>query len=381
MFQYPNYSLEERETLMKSQVNSEQRQFLENELKRGKRTIFDNIMRSEKVTAIKSTDDIPLELEELDVVDWMITDFMDFGEGRRDGQCACGLSLRYQFTVEHQKTGKKIQYGKYHLSTFLNLDVRDINGVIKELDRFDYELDELLWKIENVEYGYEEFEKIPDKTVVSKGITKHIEMNVPLLDRQVGRLRKHYREQMQNILNEKLKMQFEASSESSQMENEPLELHYEDKKKIEEQIKSLLKNEQQPIKMKENDFHKRKYHEKKEKQAKGIEATKELISYGANFDEIAFSLVSNGINSAVEISWIMINEFGMDKRISISEMDRPYIYFDVLVALMKKVDSGLLYMDESSDIDDCIFYKNPNPVEVNENIKNHDIQQELSLFL
>lgn len=56
-----------------------------------------------------------------------------------------------------QHLGKTIQYGKDHLSMFLNKDVRDIDGVMNELDKFDDELDELLWKINENEYGYENY--------------------------------------------------------------------------------------------------------------------------------------------------------------------------------------------------------------------------------
>lgn len=41
------------------------------------------------------------------------------------------------FTVEHQKTHKKLQYGKDHLSIFLNIEVKDVNGIIKELGDID----------------------------------------------------------------------------------------------------------------------------------------------------------------------------------------------------------------------------------------------------
>ena len=114
-------------------------------------------------------------------VDWIITDFIDFGLGNLGGQCACGRRLRYQFTVGHQNTGKTIQYGKDHLSTFLNIDVKDIDGVINELDKYDHELDELLWKIKHDSTVTSMYEKTPDQTEISKIIVKHIEVNVPFI--------------------------------------------------------------------------------------------------------------------------------------------------------------------------------------------------------
>ena len=74
------------------------------------------------------------------------------------------------FTVEHLVTRTKIQYGKGHLSAFLNIEVNEIDGVINELDKIDYELDELLWKLNNNVYYHEYYNRIPDKTVVSGSI-------------------------------------------------------------------------------------------------------------------------------------------------------------------------------------------------------------------
>lgn len=381
MLMYERLSVEEREQVL-SLVTTEQRDFLENEVKRGRRTIFENAMRDEKITAIKSVD-TALEEDEKNVVDWIITDFIDFGLGNLGGQCACGRRLRYQFTVGHQNTRKMIKYGKEHLSTFLNIDVKDIDGVINELDKYDHELDELLWKIKHDEYGHEYYEKTPDKTVVSKIIVKHIEVNVPLLDRQINRLKKYFEEQMEAILEEKRKIQREIELEKRQQENERIEKLLREMKQIEDLLEAErkahrdaeFKREQQ-----QNEYNEKLLREKKQQDTARVEAFKEQVGYGAKFEDIAFSLVLNGVHSAVEISWIMVNNFDVDKRISISTMGRPYIYFDLLVALGKQVDNGNLIMDESSDIMDCVFYMNPYQ-EVQKNDESQEqLQQEFSLF-
>lgn len=56
----------------------------------------------------------------------------------------------------------------------------------------------------------------------------------------------------------------------------------------------------------------------------------------------------------------MVNNFNVNKEISAGTLDRPYIYFDVVVALRKQVGKGNLLMDESSNIEDCIFFINSN---------------------
>ena len=380
MCMFERLSYTERERLL-SLVTPEQRDFLENELQRGRRTIFENAMRDEKITAIKSVD-TDLEATEKKVFDWNITDYIDFGFGNLEGQCACGRRLRYQFTVQHQKTGKTIQYGKDHLSTFLNISVRDIDGVINELDKIDHELDELLWKMNEDDYGYEYYEKIPDKTVVSKSILKHIEVNIPLFDRQIKRLKALFEQQMEAILEEKLKIQRQLELEKRLQEREQLEKRLKEQKeiaaKLENERKAYLEVELQRI-QKENEEKEKKRLEKKQQDAARIEATKELVGFGAKFEEIAYSLVLNGVHSAVEISHIMVNNFNVNKEISASTLGRPYIYFDVVLALRKQVEKGNLLMDESSNIEDCIFFVNPNQDE-HDSKTGEELQQAFSLF-
>ncbi|WP_245827569.1 hypothetical protein [Paenisporosarcina indica] len=377
---YNRLSIKEREQLL-SLVTIEQRDFLENEVKRGRRTIFENAMRDEKISAIKSVD-TALEEDEKNVVDWMIIDFFDFGLGNLGGQCACGRGLRYQFTVEHQKTGRTIQYGRDHLSTFLNIDVKDIDGVINELDKVDHELDELLWKIEHDYYGHEYYKKIPDNTVVPKIIVKHIEVNVPLLDRQINRLNKYFEKQMEAIMEEKRKIQVEIELEKRRQENDRIENLLREKKQIEDLLEAERKaHREAEIKriQLENEYKEKLLQKKKNQEANLIKSSKEMVGYGAKLEDIAYAFVLNGVHSAVEISWIMVNNFDVDKRISISTLGRPYIYFDVLVALRQQVDNGNLIIDESSNHEDCIFYVNPyqEKHEINQSPK---IQQELSLF-
>ncbi|MEK5149039.1 hypothetical protein MKX53_18830 [Psychrobacillus sp. FSL K6-4615] len=373
---YDRLSIEKREELLLL-LTAEQRDFLMKELKRGRRTIFENVMRDEKISAIKSID-TELEEDELLVIDWMIIDFADYGLGNLAGQCACGRKLRYQFTVEHQQTGKIIQYGKDHLSVFLNIDVKDINGVINELDRFDHELDELLWKVKHGEYGYEVYEKIQDKTVVSPKIVKHIEVNVPLLDRQMNLLKKYLEKQLEALLEEQREIQIKLELEEQQQRNEKIEKLIQEKKKIEDMLEDERKARSELEKKRKQQEKEKVLLEKMEQDAR-LKATIELVRQGAKIDEIAYSLVMNGVNSAVEISWIIVKNFDVDKRISIGDFGRPYIYFDILIALSKQVNNGYLLKDEASDGEDCIFYVNPEPVQGNSK-DSEEIQQEFSLF-
>lgn len=377
---YERLSADERNQRL-SVLTEEQCDFLVYEMKRSRRTIFENVMRDEKITALKSVD-IKLQEDEMNVVDWLISDYDDFGPGNLDGRCACGRRLRYMFTIEHQITHKKIQYGKDHLSAFLNIEVNEIDGVINELDKIDYELDELLWKTENNEYYYEYYERLPDKTVVSESIKKHIDINVPFLDRQINRLNKHFEQQMEVLEEERRKIQREVELEKCQETRRQIAELLKEKKKIGDMLGAERKAQREAEskrQQQENERIERLLQEKREKDAKLIDAVKAQLSYGATFNDIAYSLVLNGQNSAVEISNIIANDFGFDKRNSIGAMKRPYIYMDVLLALKKQVDNGNLIMDESSNIEDCIFYVNPYRAEDCSD-KTEEVQQTLFLF-
>jgi len=213
------------------------------------------------------------------------------------------------FTNEHQITHKKIQYGKDHLSAFLNIEVNEIDGVINELD-------ELLWKTENNEYYYEYYERLPDKTVVSESIIKHIEMNVPFLDRQINRLNKHFEKQIEALEEEQRKIQREVELEKRQETRRQIEELLKEKKKIDDMLEAERKAQREAEykrQQQENERIERLLQEKREKDAKLTDAVKAQLSYGATFNDIAYSLVLNGQNSAVAISNIMANDFGFDK--------------------------------------------------------------------
>jgi len=247
------------------------------------------------------------------------------------------------FTVEHQKTHKKLQYGKDHLSIFLNIEVKDVNGIIKELDDIDYELDVLLWKTKNNEYYHDYYERIPDKTVVSESIKKHIELNLPFLDPQINRLNKYFEKQMEALEEEKRRIQREVELEKRKEERSRIEELLEEKKKIEANLEAGKKSEQETEfkrQQQENERIEKLSQEQRVRDAKLIESVKAQLGYHATFDEVAYSLVLNGLHSAVAISRIMANDFGFDKCLSVGTIQRPFIYFDVLLALKKQVDKG-----------------------------------------
>jgi hypothetical protein len=259
--------------------------------------------------------------------------------------------------------------------------VRDIDGVIHELDKFDFELDELLLKIQENDYGYEHYEKIQDKSVVAKDILKHIEVQIPLFDRQINRLKKLYKNQLEDILEEKRKAQREIELKKHEQNKEQFEKLRREKKQIEDMLFNQRRAELEK-KQQENENKKNQLLQKKKQNDTHMESLQELIRYGANLEDVAYSLVLDGKHSALEISKIIMTHMNVDKRISVGSLGRPYIYMDVVLALRKHVDNGNLVMDESSNVDDCVFFVNPYPEEHVEKEKKKDKkgQQELALY-
>ena len=325
-------SQEERNYLL-SLVTEEQRIFLEHKLKRGRETIFGNFMLSEKVSALKSTDEIVLLEDEQNAADWKIIKYHDYGFRNREGKCACGRSLRYEFTVQHSKTLKTITYGKVHLVDFLNLQVRDINEVVNGLRIIDHELDEMLRKIRIKDYGYKILDELSNKINISLDIQEHIEYKVPLLNSQFRRLLKIIKDQEKNRPKESLNV---------------------DHLKIYEKVSLLI--------------HERLQQEKNEQQAREqrlVEIVNNQLPIHPTLKETAYCLVKNGVTSSTEFSHLIKTYYDVDKRISRGRLQRPYIYMDVVLACMEYAKQGFLIFDEeSSAIDDCIFYIDTQEIQI-----------------
>lgn len=324
---------EERDHLL-SLVTEEQKSFLFNKLNRGRETIFGNFMLSQKVEAIKSADEIELSENEHDVVDWKIVEFVDHGLGNRFGKCACGRTLRYEFTVQHTKTKKTITYGKDHLAVFLNLHVSDVDDVLNQLNAIDYELDEVLLKIKEDDYGYEMLDELPTKVDLPADIQEHVTFQIPLLNRQIRRLSKIIEAIEKEEWLNKLKKQ---SVEEYKAQTKVLQ-------KVNQLIGQRLEREEK---------------ERKTNEDKLVEDLHKQLPFDASVGEIAFCFVKNGVSSAVQISHMMVKYFQVDKRVSIGIKKRPYIYTDVVLALMEYTKRGdLLFDEESSGMEDCLFFMN-----------------------
>lgn len=315
-----DFTFEQRKEMLEL-ITKEQRDFIENYLKRGHKTLFTRFMQSEKISVIKMTDAIVLEEDEQQAEGWQIIKRFDHGLGNRAGKCACGKTLRYEFVVEHVVTKKQIHYGKTHLASFLNIDERDVNTIIDGLHVIDYEADELLMKIQQDDYGYEILDYLDAETTLAKDIQEHIDHHVPLLDRQIRRLRDMIRINKRSTIPTPVTMPVTNS-----VIDTPFKQSFY-RKETNEFLKQYIETEV---------------------------LSREKIA------EIAYQLVLRGENSATTISHIIRNNYNVNKDYSLSVSRRPRIYPTVLSGLHSYAEEGLIYHDqESSGIKDSHFFPNP----------------------
>jgi hypothetical protein len=201
---------QEQRDMIQNSLTEEQKEFLQNKLKRGYRTIFANEMARMKGIMLPLDAD-PEEIEQL-LDEWVLVDFIDSGVVTTDTPCECGRPLRYQYTVEHQSTGRKLKFGQTHLQEHTGLNPQTVRDIIKGFGNIDYELDELLVKI-NTDWSLDKALtdiKLPtDLSLISLplDIQKHIDLQLPLLDRQFMRMKKLLREKVEQSERESYQLQ------------------------------------------------------------------------------------------------------------------------------------------------------------------------------
>ncbi|WP_374724220.1 DUF3895 domain-containing protein [Calidifontibacillus erzurumensis] len=178
-------SVEERDKILNS-LTENQKDFLLNEMKRGKKTVFANIMAKDK--GIVLPEHVTSEEIELLLDDWILEDYIDNGFVNPETPCECGRPLRYQYIVKHLQTGEVRRFGISHFEQHTNIPPNIVKEIIDGFNRIDYELDEILTKIQNG-WKLEKFIKeIPEDIQIPFDIKKHLDAQVPLLDRQLHRL-------------------------------------------------------------------------------------------------------------------------------------------------------------------------------------------------
>lgn len=208
----------ERDELFKN-LDEQQRQFVNDYLKRGRRTVFANVLAKEKASAVDGD-----SIEEV-AQQWVFQDYIDAGPEWRVNQqlyCECGRPLRYQYIVQNLETGEIKKFGITHFEDHTGISPQLVKDIVKGIEHIDYEMDEVLIKVANGwSLAKEGISEIPASVEVPKDIEQQLANNIPLLARQVQRLKKlvanYLREQEQHRL-ERIKQEQAKIAEQKRAE-------------------------------------------------------------------------------------------------------------------------------------------------------------------
>src|SRR5690625_28421 len=168
-----------------------QKRFVTEKLKRGRKTLFANVLAKSKAGHL-------VDVEANDFASkWEFIDYLDAGSGWRINSklfCECGRKLRYQYIVRNSKTNEVMKFGINHFEEHTGIPSELAREIVKGIERIDYEMDEVLIKIRNNwTIQSEGIDHIPSTVIIPKDITEHLEYDIPLLKRQLIRLKEQIR--------------------------------------------------------------------------------------------------------------------------------------------------------------------------------------------
>jgi hypothetical protein len=180
-------SVEERDAILAT-LNEDQYKFATETMKRGKRTHFARVMARQKGSPLP--EDVSFEEIESLVDDWIYVNYMDMGSVQSHYKCECGHPLRYVHQVENKQTGLRLTFGINHLRDHLGIDAKIVGEIIKGFDAIDFELSEILYKRKSDWDVTRSLGPIPSGFDMPAEYRSHLELQLPLLDRQISRLKR-----------------------------------------------------------------------------------------------------------------------------------------------------------------------------------------------
>ena len=106
-------------------LTEKQKNFLEQHVKRGKKTAFANVMALDKgiVLPNHATD---AEIQSI-LDEWVLIEYIDNGKSNANTPCECGRPLRYQYIVQHQTTKETRRFGITHFAEHTGLPAHMLN--------------------------------------------------------------------------------------------------------------------------------------------------------------------------------------------------------------------------------------------------------------
>lgn len=191
----------ERDNLTQ-QLTDQQNNFISNLLKRGRRTIFANVLAKEKASS--SDEDSIVEVAS----QWELLDYIDAGPNWNVHPayfCKCGRPLRYQYIVKNKETAEVKKFGITHFEMHVGIPSHLVKEIVKGFETIDFERDEILIKIAN-DWSLEDegIRNIPSEIEIPSDIKQHFDYDIPLLERQVNRLNRLISEHHRHLEKQRL---------------------------------------------------------------------------------------------------------------------------------------------------------------------------------
>ncbi|MCK6259555.1 DUF3895 domain-containing protein [Fictibacillus sp. KIGAM418] len=206
-------SIEERDQML-SKLNEQQKHFLLERVKRGKKTVFANEMALDKGYFIPDNAEIE-EIEHL-LDEWILEDYIDNGFINLETPCECGRPLRYQYIVKHKLTGDIRRFGITHFEEHTGIRAEVVKAIKSGFSKIDYEMDELLEKLQKG-WSLNQEIQLPTNFIFPADIQEHLDAEIPLLNRQIKKLK----QKLQSYLDDQLlKQQKERESYEQDLTSE-----------------------------------------------------------------------------------------------------------------------------------------------------------------
>jgi Protein of unknown function (DUF3895) len=312
---------------IQSSLDDVQVNFLQLHLKRSKKTVFANHMARDK--GLVFAEDVPSEEIEMILDEWILEDYIDNGFVNPETPCECGRPLRYQYIVKHKGTGTVRRFGITHFEEHTGIPPNLIKLIINGFNFIDYELDELLYKIDTGWQIQNELPFITEDYIFPSEMQLHVNANVPLLNRQVKRLKLAYLATLEEEQLLRREIEVEVRSKQNDSVGEELDTWQE----------TFFENQELPaIDIGHKDF---------------------VIG---EYRDIIMKFLDQGISSARVICELLIKEHGASReRYSTS---KPKIYPSVCMHLETLVKQGNLGLLRTKNTEDRYYKKNSTPIKV-----------------
>ncbi|SDZ63346.1 Protein of unknown function [Evansella caseinilytica] len=295
----------------------EQRDFLQHHVKRGKKTVFANVLAMDKGIVIPPEADGE-ELEHL-LDEWVLEDYIDNGFVNRDTPCECGRPLRYQYIVKHKTTKETRRFGMTHFEEHTGFPAEIVRKIKHGFQTIEYELDELLYKLHHGWDWQKELPLLPEGYAFPDDIQRHFDAKVPLLNRQLKRMK----QQISSFLDDRRSLPRPQKAVAGQRD---------DAEAIAEQLETTLFNED-PL---------------------SFRGTVHPYPLAAEWQQAALSYINEGVTSARIVCELLIkNEQAPAARYA---SQCPKIYVPVCFFLDSLVRAGALTYTGSRNVADR-YYK------------------------